>query len=448
MQKIGELKERKVLVLGLGVSGAAAASFLLSRGAKVTGVDKNAQLPLVHPPVAQLLARGMIFKNEENIDNPADFDLVIVSPGIPPAHPLYRMAQKRGIEVIGEAELALREVSVPCLAVTGTNGKTTVTLLTTHILQSSGIRAIALGNVGTPLTAALEKVNSEQADVFVIELSSFQLETLTTRFIDTGVILNITPDHLDRYESIEDYAKAKTGMEKNLKEGGKLFVENQCLSRFGSFFKHKAHASYGFAEGDSLFSDLIEVYFENNRIFSLPKIFGGKRSHETENMMAAFALCHSLSISPKNFLIGLASFQKPPHRIEFIKTIGGVNFYDDSKGTNIDAVIRAVECLEGEIILIAGGVDKGFPYTSWIDAFGGKVKMVCAIGESKEKIQNDLKTSMPVKIFSTLDQAVAYAAHLAKPGDNVLFSPGCSSFDMFKDYIHRGLEFQRLINAL
>lgn len=441
------LKGKRVLVLGLGLSGQSAAQFLLNRQALVVGVDGNLEL-LTNGTLSSLCMQGMQFIHEDNLLEIGRFDLVVVSPGISPAHSIYIKALKCGLEVIGEAELACREITQKSLAVTGTNGKTTVTLMTAHILQEAGIKVKALGNIGVPLTYAVDDLSNENVDVFVIELSSFQLETLTRSFIDAGVILNITPDHLDRYSSIEHYALTKIGIEKNLKENGVLFVGEKCLNHFHDFFKTNHCFTYGYLPSNYLYTDTKDVYFDGKKKFSLPITCRDKRTHDVENLLASYALCQSLSISPEEFLIGLASFQKPAHRIEFVNTVKGVNYYDDSKGTNVDAAICAVQCLEGLIVLIAGGVDKGFTYNSWIDAFKGKVKAICAIGSSKEKIKEDLGKFIPVILFSDFDAAIAHAATLAKPGENVLLSPGCSSFDMFKDYAHRGQEFQRIVNAL
>lgn len=431
-----------VLVLGLGISGRSAVQFLLNRKASVTGVDKNPNL-FEEEEVSALCRQGMAFLHEGSAIDVPSFDLLVVSPGVSPGHPIYAQALECGIEVIGEAELACREITKKCLAVTGTNGKTTVTLLTAHVLQQAGIKAKALGNIGVPLTSAVDA--ADEADLFVIELSSFQLETLTSRFIDAGVILNITPDHLDRYPSMDAYAAAKIGMEKNIKARGVLYVEDKCFKEFGSLFAAQNHPRYGYQSDHDLYTDKRNIYLKGQKV-NLPDSY--KHLHDLENIMASFALCSAVSISPEQFLNGLASFQKPSHRIEFVRMVDGVKYYDDSKGTNIDAVIRAVEGLEGQIVLIAGGVDKGFPYTPWIEAFAGKVKAICAIGQSKEKIRVELGKSIPVEIFSGMEEAVRYAASLAKAGENVLLSPGCSSFDMFKDYAHRGQEFQRLVNKI
>jgi UDP-N-acetylmuramoylalanine--D-glutamate ligase len=443
-------KGKRVIVLGLGVSGLSAAQFLLKRGAHVVGIDRNTELPKSNPTAAFLCQQGMIFVPERDPIDLSQFDVLVVSPGIEPAHPLYQAAEKYGMEIMGEIELACRELNKTCLGVTGTNGKTTVTLLVTHILQKAGIKAEALGNLGLPLTAA-----HDETEVFVVELSSFQLETLSARCLDAAVILNITPDHLDRYPSLNDYALAKLNIRKNLKSEGRLFIEDRCLKEFGHLLYHGLHQtsrdccySYGYSSSDKIYTDTHRVYRDGIPAFELPSALQGRRSHDVENIMAAYALCHTLGISSRDFLNALASFQKPSHRIEFVKTVSGIHYYDDSKGTNIDAVIRAVEGFRSNIILIAGGVDKGFPYTPWIAAFHNQVSAVCAIGQSKEKIAKDLEGHLPVTLCHDLEEAVQQATRLANPGDNILLSPGCSSFDMFKDYAHRGQEFQRIVNAL
>lgn len=445
------LKEKHVLVLGLGLSGQAAVQFLLNRKASVVGVDQNIDIANSNPQVAELCRRGMKFFSEDQCVDIRDFDFLVVSPGVPSHHPIYMEAKELGKEVIGEIELACREIKQKCLGITGTNGKTTVTLLTAHVLQSVGIKARALGNMGIPLTLAVDEARFDKVDVFVIELSSFQLETLTRPFLDAAVLLNITPDHLDRYSSMQEYAKAKMRIIENLKEDGQFFIEDKCHEDFHDLFRcfsvNHVH-TYGYSSTSCLNTDKHDVYCEGKKKFPLPLEYQNKRIHDVENLLASFGLCTTLGISAEQFLKAFKTFKKPSHRMEFVRSLGGIHYYDDSKGTNIDAVARAVECLKGEIVLIAGGVDKGFPYTPWINAFDGKVKAICAIGQSKEKIKKDLCGRIPVTLFSTLEEAVAYAASLAKAGDNVLLSPGCSSFDMFNDYAHRGQEFQRIIYAL
>ena len=267
-------------------------------------------------------------------------------------------------------------------------------------------------------------------------------------FIDCGVILNITPDHLDRYDSMDDYAYAKIKMKNNIKKNGQLFIEEKCFNTYHSQFNNDNIKTYGYTPKCTWYTDTYHVNNQKEKSFSLPSDYRGKPSHDIENIMASYILCESVGVTPEQFILALSSFKKPPHRIEFVREVNGVCYIDDSKGTNIDAVIRSVKSIETPIILICGGVDKGFPYTSWIEPFKPNVRLICAIGQSKEKIKNELLDSFIVELFETFEEAVIYAAKSANQGDTVLLSPGCSSFDMFKSYAHRGNEFQRIVNAL
>ena len=343
-------------------------------------------------------------------------------------------------------ELACRSITQPFIGITGTNGKTTVTLLVEHVLNHCGKAAAALGNVGVPLTSELTELDESQ--IIVAELSSYQLETLQTPLIDAGVILNITPDHLDRYGSMEEYAQAKFQIASCMKPGAPLYIEERALKDYEHLLRDPSVLSYGYSSGCPLYTDKTNVYLNGELAYPLPPAQRSIASHDVENQMAAFALCHALGVSGDQFLEALKSFKKPPHRIEFVEKIGGVSYYDDSKGTNIDAVIRAVALFPGQVILIAGGVDKGFSYHSWVEAFGGKVKKICAIGQAAEKMERELSEELSVARFATLDEAVHDAFRMAKSGDTVLLSPGCSSFDMFRDYAHRGDEFKRIVREL
>lgn len=442
------LYKKKALILGLGMSGQSAAQFLLNRGSMVVGADRNHDKLKQDPNIVQLCKQGMQVIADKISDDLKTFDLLVVSPGVPSTHPIYQQAIEKKIPLIGEVELACREIKKKTVGITGTNGKTTVTLLTTHVLNHAGKKAKALGNVGVPLTSALDDPDCSQAEIFVIELSSFQLETLQNKFIDAGTILNITPDHLDRYPSMEKYALAKIQLRHHLKPGGKLFVEENCFKEYKHLFESASCLTYGYSQHCNVSTDTQSVYIDGKKAFALPDPYRGKRSHDLENMISAFALCYTMGISPDQFVSALTTFKKPSHRIEFVKTVRGVRYIDDSKGTNIDAVLRAIEAVEGNIVLIAGGVDKGFPYTSWIAPFTNKVKCICAIGQSAKKMQQELNSQIPVEIFSTLEQAVKHASFIAKEGEAILLSPGCSSYDMFKDYAHRGNEFKRIVMGL
>lgn len=417
----------RVLVIGLGISGVSAAKFLAKRGAHVTGVDRQ---PKDIPGVNVLPDNAAIDLTK--------FDLVVTSPGIPHTHPIIAEALKRGIETIGEAELALRYLPGRKLGITGTNGKTTVTLLTTHILNSMGINARAVGNVGDPLTDQIEN----PADVFVIELSSYQLETLKSPVLDRAVILNITPDHLDRYDSMESYAAAKYQIRHCLKPNGELFLHESLHPNFIGY------QNYGFNSVNNLSSDGEKLLYKKIIEYYLPNMYRGKLSHDLLNFMACYALCREWIISSERLDEALLSFKKPPHRIEFVRNLNGVCYYNDSKGTNIDAVLCAVDSLPPGIILIAGGVDKGAAYTPWIQGFKGRVEKIYAIGQAANKMAEQLGSEISVEIFPSLEAAVQTARVTARSGAHVLLSPGCSSFDMFRDYKHRGDTFIKIVNEL
>ncbi len=386
----------KTLVIGLGVSGRAAVQLLLSQGRDVVAIDRN----------KQVIEGVDVFLDEPGFSLDG-VDQVILSSGVRPTHPLCVRAREHGIEVVGEAAFAMRFAKQPCVAITGTNGKTTVTLLVEHLLKSCGIKARALGNVGEPLASYFMAPDPEE--VLVVELSSYQLETFSTPVFDAGVILNITPDHLDQYASFEEYAAAKCLLQKAARV---LYVHPRLASL------------------------LPQAY-----------VFESAETHDGENANAAWELVRFF-MSREQFLQGLSTFKKPPHRIEFVKEVLGVAYVDDSKGTNVDAVIQAVKSIQGPIILIAGGVDKGSSYASWIPAFQGKIKQIFALGEAAYKIANELSIVYKVEIVFSLEEAVKRAAGVAKRGDTVLLSPGCASFDMFRDYAQRGEVFKQQVGSI
>jgi UDP-N-acetylmuramoylalanine--D-glutamate ligase len=392
----------KALVIGFGVSGKSAAKFLCNKGYEVETYDKDPE-------------KKGAFVFYSNVDDvKTDYDLAVLSPGVPLDHPLVKKITDANIELIGEIELACRYLSQPMIGITGTNGKTTVTLLVTHVLNSCGIKAIALGNVGTPLTTEID-----QNIVIVCELSSYQLETLISKPLNQAAILNITPDHLDRYHSMDRYAEAKFLIQRNIKNDGLLVVDKRSIDAFGNLH-----------------------HFKNTIV--VPSL----KTHDLENAYAAFELVKPYGITEEEFNEAYKTFRKPPHRIEYIAEYEGVKFYDDSKGTNIDATLRAVSAINEPLVLIAGGVDKGFPYSGWIEPFKGKVKKIIAIGAAAPKIEKDLKEHIPVECVSSLKEATLNAFQSAKKGETVLLSPGCSSLDMFKDYADRGRQFQAFVRGL
>lgn len=439
------LKGKKVLVIGLGISGLSAALFLQKQHSFVHAVDKSIEALKNKDEVIALCQNGMTIASDDETLDLSGFDLVVVSPGIPKSHHLYAGAKAAGIEVIGEIELGCRSALQPMIGITGTNGKTTVTLLVAHVLNFAGKKARPIGNVGIPLTREIALSNLDE--ILVAELSSYQLETLTCKVFDAGAILNITPDHLDRYKGMQEYAEAKFHLKDCLKNGAPLYIEEKAMKEFGTLLKGFSAKTYGYGIDCSTKTDLASLSVDASKC-PLPASLQGFCSHDLENVMAASSICMHFGVSLQDFFKAYRTFKKPSHRIEFVCSINGISYYDDSKGTNIDAVVRAVERMQGSVVLIAGGVDKGAAYTPWISAFQNKVDHICAIGQAAEKIKDQLGSAMPVHVCTTLEEAVKCAAYLAKPGQSVLLSPGCSSFDMFRDYVHRGEQFQSFVRQL
>lgn len=423
---------KKIVILGLGISGKAAAALFLKRGYFVIGVEeKNRE----DPRLEELKRAGLtVVSKLENFDG---VEKIVFSPGILPNHPLLVEAKRRDIAAIGEAEAGLSEIKNRAVGVTGTNGKTTTVLLVEHILRFSKKKARAIGNVGKSITEALLDLDPEE--IFVVELSSFQIESLQTKALDAAYILNITPNHLDRYTSMEEYAAAKAKIQHCLKENGKLFLSKQVKSDYGYLFRE-------FAVFDELYEiNLIETkkdlryeYASSARLTMPAK----------QNIVAAFSICRSFGVKEEIFFEGLQSFQKPKHRIEWVAEIDGVAYYNDSKSSNVESVLHAVEQFDGPLLLLAGGVHKGSSYFPWIEPFQGKVKRVIAFGSAKEQMEEELGEKVDLVKAETLNEALLLAKNGAQKGDTVLLSPGCSSYDQFQSFEHRGEEFKKCVERL
>jgi UDP-N-acetylmuramoylalanine--D-glutamate ligase len=441
-----ELKRKRVLVVGMGLSGRSAVQFLISRGSVVYAVDRDHELLQNHREINEFIKMGLKVFSDSEWKHDTELDLIVLSPGVPQTHPIIQNASAEGIPFVGEIELGCQHVENSMIGITGTNGKTSVTMLVTHVLHENGLDTHSLGNVGSPFTKELSKLSAKS--LVVLELSSYQLETLSQRVFESGVILNLTPDHLDRYGTMEAYAQAKCKLANNIKPGGFLYVLDKTWQEFRHLFERENIRLFGYSNGCYIHTNLESVFVAGEHEFDLPQFLKGKKSHELENFLAAYAVCREQGIGSSAFLHSFFTFKKPSHRIEFVAEHSGVCFINDSKGTNIDAVIRAVEFIKGSIILIAGGVDKGAPYTSWLKSFENKVKSVCAIGQAAVKMRDQLTPQIPVMIFESLEEAVHQATFQAVEGDTVLLSPGCSSFDMFRDYVHRGEEFRRIVHRL
>ncbi|MBA3238545.1 MAG: UDP-N-acetylmuramoyl-L-alanine--D-glutamate ligase [Parachlamydiaceae bacterium] len=446
------LEGKSVLVLGLGISGRAAADFLLAQGSKVHAIDDNILNLQKTPEIQSMISNGLIIVDRSIDLSKMCVDCVVVSPGISRKHPIYVQALEQRIQILGEVELAFRflaQKKCKCIGITGTNGKTTVTLLLEHIFNVNGIQAKAVGNSGFPLTALLSKFGVKLSEtVLFIELSSFQLETAESKILDAAVILNIKEDHLDRYSSFEEYAKAKIHLFDCVKLGGSCYIEEECYSNFAKLLNNRTLFPYGYTPANFIYTDLQDIKINGKANLEIPLEYRGHRSHDLENMMAAYGIAVELGITPDKFIEAFASFKKPEHRLQFVGKINEITFIDDSKATNVDAVIRAVESITDPIILIAGGVDKGGSYAPWKQAFTGKVLKICTIGQAAEKIKNDLEGQVQIEHFQTLESAVIHAATIAKKNETVLLSPGCSSYDMFSSYAHRGTCFQEIVQEL
>lgn len=404
-------KINKVAVLGLGVSGRACSKFLLSCGKIVFAFDQNFTSLENHPEVRCVIDQGLNFSNQDFLFVNVDFDLVILSPGIAFSHIWVEKALKKGFLVMGEVEFALHFIKNPIVAITGSNGKTTTTSLVTHVLNDNNLKAISLGNIGFSLSSYL--MQQDTTNICVLELSSFQLETIYQRSFDVAMILNIQPNHLDRYESFNDYALAKLKIKELVKPEGVFLISKQVQNLFA----------------------IDATVFEEESFAS-----------QVEN--AAFAICKQFGITKEKFANSLQSFQKPPHRLEKILEIDGVTFINDSKASNIDAVIYALKQIFSPVVLIVGGKDKGSSYLPWIEAFQGRVKHLIAYGSSKDKIFQEIGHVFDVETFLPFEEAFNRAVSLAKKGDCVLLSPGCSSYDQFQNFEHRGNVFKQLVGKV
>lgn len=406
----------KWIVLGMGVSGIAACRLLMSKEKQVIGLDKSyLQLQKTYPEL-QIFPEEYTWE-EEMVEG------MILSPGVSLNHPQVQLAKKRGIEMFGEVAFALKFLKNRCIAITGTNGKTTVTALIAHILQNNHRKAKAVGNIGTALSEYA--LNPDSEELLVVELSSYQIETLRNKSFDAGLILNITPDHLDRYGNLDTYAMAKLRLQSCLKDPKQLWVSKGIIDEYANCFSHEP-------KNFELYAELIKDRVPPVKIC-------------LQNLCAAYSLCKEEGISIEGFIEGLKSFRKAAHRFEIFLEKDSIRYIDDSKATNVDAVCSAIEQVEGSIVLILGGVDKQGSYDTWEKIFLRKVRKIFVTGPAKERIANALQDSFSIEKMDTFSDAVMKACQSAQENDTVLLSPGCSSFDAFKNYEHRGQTFKELV---
>lgn len=446
-----DLKDKKVVVVGLARSGAAVAKFLKDRRADVTVTDIQGE-DVLHPYVDVL--RDLDIKMELGGHATATFtaaDLIVVSPGVSHKIGVLETARKKGVPIIGEVELASRFIREPIVAVTGTNGKTTTTTLLGEMLRRSGLNVYVGGNIGTPLIAYVS--GDIPADVVVAEISSFQLDTIDTFRPHVGILLNITDDHLDRYTDFEEYIDSKRRLFENQTEADVAILNAKdpstirILGRIRSqkiFFNLQDAATGAVVSGKKL---TCRLPHKEPMLFDLSG-FHLKGAHNLENVAAAALAALAVEGTYTGIQNALDHFKGLPHRLTRVCAVNGVDYYDDSKGTNVDAVAKSLESFEAPIFLIIGGRDKGGNFSLLESLVKTRVKKILAIGEAQEKIIKTLGAFVDALPVSSMEEAVQVAHKEAIPGDVVLLSPACSSFDMFRDYAERGEVFCAAVKQL
>ncbi|HLZ39478.1 MAG TPA: UDP-N-acetylmuramoyl-L-alanine--D-glutamate ligase [Candidatus Sulfotelmatobacter sp.] len=451
-----ELNGKRVLVVGLGKSGVASALFLKKQGAKVSVSDTKSGDELRNE-IPVLLDNGITVETGGHGDRTfRGQDLIVVSPGVPVDAPPLVQARSLGESVIGEVELAAQYLLGPIVAITGSNGKTTTTTLTGEIMTAAGFPTLVGGNIGTPAISLAERANA--GTVIVLEVSSFQLETIQSFRPRVAVVLNVTPDHLDRHRTFEIYTDAKARIFEN-QQGRDFAVLNAddptCVAMAARtraqvfWFSRQKEVQQGawVRDGNIVFRDA-QSQREILQVSEIPL----KGAHNLENVLAAVCAGVLMDCAPDKIRRAVREFKAVEHRLEFVASIRGVDYYNDSKATNVDATIKALESFPANIHLILGGKDKGSDYTVLNDLLRQRVKRVYTIGAAAAKIESQIVSSKSggpeVLHAETLENALRKANAVAQPGDVVLLAPACASFDQFKNYEHRGQTFKEIVRSL
>ncbi len=450
-----ELKGKKVLVVGLGVSGLAAALFLRRRGALVTVSDlRSAEALARHIPA--LLDAGV--NVEAGGHGHATFrrqDLIVLSPGVTPNSPEMEEARTFHIPIIGEVELAARFLKTEILAITGSNGKTTTTSLAGEILKAGGLTTLVGGNIGVPAIELAEMPENQAGAWSVLELSSFQLETVDTLRPRIAVLLNLTPDHLDRHGTLEAYAAAKERIAAQ-QTAEDFVVLNADDARIQQAASRARGQVYWFSrtklvrQGACVHQGVVVFRaFEGSPLEPIVAVadIPLKGAHNVENVLAAVCAGRLAGVAAETIASAVRAFRAVEHRLEFVATVDGVDYYNDSKATNVDSTMKALESFPGRIHLIMGGKDKKSDYTTLRPLLTERVKRVYTIGAAAEKIEAHIAGAVEVVHAETLSNAVGRAHDAAKAGDVVLLAPACSSFDQFENYEQRGQAFKQLVAA-
>jgi UDP-N-acetylmuramoylalanine--D-glutamate ligase len=445
------VRGQNILVVGLARSGVAAAEFLASRGARVTVNDAKPESELKDAPA--LREKGIeIVAGSHPAELFEKSDLIVASPGVPLALAPFRRARAAGVPVIGEIELAARFLRGRLIGVTGSNGKTTTTTLIGELLEQAGLTVQVGGNIGTAL---ISLVASSREDGFtVVELSSFQLEAVEQLHLFAAVLINITPDHLDRYDSMEEYAAAKANIFRNQTRADvavlnaddeRIFRMNRLTEARVVFFSRKRELDEGiFLRRD----EIVNRSGGRDRALIARSEIPLRGDHNLENVMSALAVGLACGADPDSMRATVRGFKGVEHRLEFVAEINGVRFYNDSKATNVDAAVKSIEAFAGGLIVILGGKDKGSDYSPLALLLRERGEHAILIGAAAEKIAKALDQSVKIHRAATLEDAVVTAYRLSKPGNVVLLAPACASFDMFDNYEHRGRVFKEAVKKL
>ena len=440
------LDKVKALVVGMKKSGIASAELLAREGAQVRATDLK---PLDQLPEAGLLLEKLQIRFAQQ--TPEVFegcDLIVLSPDVPADLPPLEAARRRGVRVVGEVELAAPFLKGQTIGITGSNGKTTTTSLTGHILREAGLTVQVGGNIGTPVTAMID---SSRADGWnVLELSSFQLETIVEFRAHIGLALNVTQNHLDRHHTFESYAAAKGRLFETMQAGdfAVLNAEDRVCASYAErtsaraeWFSSRRQVTWG----ASLCGD--QLILDGRPLMEAAEIPIRGR-HNIENVLAASIAAARTGVSHAAIAAAVRTFRAVEHRLEFVRNVTGVDFYNDSKATSVDATLKAVEAFPGNLWVILGGKDKGLDYSLLREPLAAKARAALLIGAATAKIAEQLRGAVPLVDAKTLDQAVAHAYAAAEPGDTVLLAPACASFDQFRSYEHRGEVFKQIVNRL
>ncbi len=446
-----DLAGKKVLVVGLARTGLATVRFLKEKGARVSATELRPRQEMEETARDMEEAGVVVEWGGHSLETFLCQDLIVLSPGVDLALSPVQEALRRGVQVVSELELAYHFVSAPLIGVTGTNGKTTTTLLIGEMLKEEGKRVGVGGNVGEPLILFAD--GEGRWDVLVVEISSFQLEGVAAFRPSLALLLNVTEDHLDRYPRYEDYIEAKARIFLNQTAQDRAILNRDdpvvmSLSKRVKARKIFFSTKERLAEGASSDGDTIYLRGEGmEETYSLSKA-PLKGAHNVENMTAAAAAARFAGAGPEAIQRAIDRFKGLEHRLEFVREVGGVRFYNDSKGTNVGSVVKSLESFREPVILIAGGKDKKGDLSPLKGLIRERVKRLILIGEAKERMARELGTTTDTAEAETLEEAVSIAFRSSRPGEVVLLSPACSSFDMFQDYKERGRVFKEAVRRL